>query len=580
MHTGLRIVMQALATFVLIAVLAACSSQSGRYQFTLVHMNDTHSHLEPVAVNLAIQGETVTAQLGGFARLKTVVDQMRTEDRELLLLHGGDVVQGTLYFTLFNGLPEFDFLNLLGLDAMTFGNHEFDRGPAAIPAWIKRSRFPWLSANIDFSAEPALAGLVKPYLIKEIHGEKIAVIGVTTETTPQTTMQVGGVVFNDAVEAVRSQVKTLEAQGINKIIVLSHLGYQQDRELAEKVAGVDIVVGGHSHTLMGDESLLSKIGLQPETVYPVDLKGADGKRVLVLQAWQWGHFLGRLQATFTPYGEIEQYRHTAVIPASSSFVRNDQVVQPGTGAYQTITSALERTGVVHLVAEDPSVTAALQPYRMQLDTFNKAEIARAAEDLKRGVNSGPGPLVADAMLSAVPRAQVALLNYGGVRKSLLSGRISVADLLEVMPFADTLVLIDLNGSELQAALEGNIDFLVAKYGLKQPVMPYVAGIRFNVQLSAPRGARVTALAVRDSTGTFQPVEPAALYRTVVNTFVAAGGDGFAAIKNAAGFRSDTGIIDSDAFREYLKKLGTVSNPGEQRITILQAASAAGQLSHL
>ncbi|MDK9717023.1 MAG: bifunctional metallophosphatase/5'-nucleotidase [Trichlorobacter sp.] len=559
-----------LLLLVLSLLLAACSNQSSRYQFTLVHMNDTHSHLEPVAVNLAMQGETVTAQLGGFARLKTVVDQMRAEDRELLLLHGGDVVQGTLYFTLFNGLPEFDFLNLLGLDAMTFGNHEFDRGPEAIPAWIKRSRFPWLSANIDFSAEPALAGLVKPYLIKEVHGEKIAIIGVTTETTPQTTMQVGKVVFNDAAESVRKQVAVLEGMGVNKIIVLSHLGYQQDRELAAKVAGIDIVVGGHSHTLMGDESLLLKIGLLPETVYPTELKGADGKRVLVLQAWQWGHFLGRLQAAFSPDGEIEQYSHAAVIPTGTSFVRNDQVVQPGTAAYQTITATLERTGIARIVAEDPQSVAMLAPYGQKVAAYRTVAIATAAEDLVRGLNSGPGPLAADSMLAAVPRAQVAILNYGGIRRDLLRGKISAGDLLEVMPFNNSLVLVDLTGAELKQALEDTVAFLITKFGKDLLTMPYVAGLHFSLHMSADKGARITKLQICTGNGRCNAVEPTAVYRTVVNSFVAKGGDGFGVIKATAGFKSDTGMIDSDAMRDYLQKLGTVRNSTEQRISVLPA----------
>ena len=555
---------------ILSLLLAACSTPSKHYQLTLVHMNDTHSHLEPVAVNLEMQGDTVTAQLGGFARLKTVVDQMRSEDRELLLLHGGDAVQGTLYFTLFNGAVEFDFLSRLGLDAMTFGNHEFDRGITAIPAWINRSSFPWLSANIDFTAEPVLAGLVKPYLIKEIHGEKIAIIGVTTETTPQTTMQVGNVRFRDAVESTRKQVAALEAQGINKIILLSHLGYQQDRELVSKVAGIDIVVGGHSHTLMGDASILSKIGLLPETVYPTELKGADGKRVLVLQAWQWGHFLGRLQATFTPDGEIEQYSHNAVIPAGSRFVRHDQVVQPGTPAYQEITAALERTGIARIVAEDPQIAASLAPYAQKVAAYRSVAIATATDDLVRGLNSGPGPLAADSMLAAVPRAQVAILNYGGIRRDLLRGSISAGDLLEVMPFNNSLVLVDLTGAELKQTLEDTVAFLISKFGKDTLTMPYVAGLRFNLQFATPKGTRISMLQACSADGSCKPVEPGNIYRTVVNTFVAEGGDGFGMIKAAAGFKSDTGIIDSDALRDYLQKNGTVRNPTEQRISVLPA----------
>jgi len=551
-------------------LLAACSGPSEQYRFTLVHMNDTHSHMEPVAVNLSIKGETVTTQLGGFARLKTAIDQMRVEDRELLLLHGGDAVQGTLYFTLFNGTLEYDFLSQLGLDAMTFGNHEFDRGVAAIPAWIKRSSFPWLSANIDFSAEPAIAPLVKPYLIKEIHGEKIAIIGVTTETTPQTTLQVGKVVFNDAAESVRKQVKVLEAQGINKIIVLSHLGYQQDKELVLKVAGIDIVVGGHSHTLMADEARLSGIGLVPETPYPTELKGADGKRVLVLQAWQWGHILGRLQAAFTADGEVVSFSQRPLIPAGGSFAKNDQPVQADTAAYQEIIAALERTGIMRIVAEDPQMAARLAPYASQVADYRSVSIATTVDDLVRGLNSGPGPLAADSMLAAVPNAQMAIMNYGGVRRDLLRGSISAGDLLEVMPFANTLVLVDLTGAELKQALEDAVEFLRIKFGPNEATMPYVAGLRVQLQLSAPKGKRVALLQARSGDGSFKPVDPAAVYRVVVNTFVAEGGDGFGLIKTASGFKSDTGIIDSDALRDYLKSVGTIRKPVEQGIILLPA----------
>lgn len=534
-----------LATLLLLLLLTACSgvSQPSPFSLTLVHLNDTHSHLEPLAVTLTMNGEETTVRLGGFARLKTAVDQMRADAPDLLLLHGGDAVQGTLYFTLFNGTVEFDFLNMLGVDAMTFGNHEFDRGTAAIPGWIKRSRFPWLSANIDFSAEPAIASLVQPYLIRQIDGEQVAIIGLTTETTPLTTLNVGKAVFNDSVKSARQQVAALTALGINKIILLSHLGYQQDKSLATQVAGVDIIVGGHSHSLLGDAQKLSTIDLRPVGTYPTELKAPDGKRVLVLQAWQWGHVLGNVKIRFTSDGEVTGFSSGALVPLDDT------------------------------IAEDPVVAAALVPYTAKLEQFRKDVVAVAANDIPVGLNSGPGPLGADSMLASVPNARVAILNYGGVRKGLAAGTVSVGDLLEVMPFANTMVLVDLTGAELKQALEENIDFLITKFGMGQHAMPYLGGAVMAVRPAAAKGARVTALAVKDSNGTCQAVQPATVYRTVVNAFVAGGGDGFAVIRNAAGFRSDTGIVDSDAFRDYLKGLGTVANPAEQRIIILPADAA-------
>jgi 5'-nucleotidase len=537
------------------------------YTLTLVHMNDTHSHLEAAAVNLWIDDVKTTVQAGGFARLKTALDEMRARHPHLLLLHGGDAVQGTLYFTLFNGDVEFDFLNLLGIDAMTFGNHEFDRGCGPIPGWIARSEFPWLSANIDFSGEPAIAALVAPYLIKMIQGERVAIIGLTTETTPQTTLDVGNAVFHDAVESARVQVAALEALGINKIIVLSHLGYEQDQALATQVSGVDIVVGGHSHSLLGNDDDMSIIGLTPAGSYPTEMSAPDGRRVLVLQAWQWGHVLGQMRVTFSQAGEIIHYTRRVTIPVGNTFVQNGSPVPPDSQTYQAILAALTASGAAQIYAENSQVAALLAPYADQVAQYRSVKVAEALEPIVRGVNSGPGPLACDSMLPAVPNARAALINYGGVRRDLEQGDITVGDVLEVMPFGNTLVLVDLTGAELKTALEQGVDFLITHYGMDPVYMPYVAALNFTVHLQAVYGLRVSNLEILDG-GTYLPVQNEAVYRIVTNAFVAGGGDGFTAIKNATGFRSDTGVVDSDAFREHLAVLVNVENPTEERITIV------------
>jgi 5'-nucleotidase len=552
---------------VLAALLTACSCLTAGFHMSVAHLNDTHSHLEPVSVNVTRDGIKTTVELGGFARLKTAVDALRADDPHLLLLHAGDAVQGTLYFTLFDGSIEFDFLNMLGVDAFAIGNHEFDRGTKPIPGWIDRSQFPWLSANIDFSAEPAIAPLVRPYTIKQINGDKVAIVGVTTETTPEAAVSVGKAVFKDAVESARQQVEALTALGINKIILLSHLGYIQDKALASRLEGIDIIIGGHSHTLLGDEAKLSAIGLVPEGPYPTEIRTPEGKCVLVLQAWKWGQMLGNLKVSFTPDGEISEYKSRPVIPVGGVFSRNGQEVLPDTGPYQEILRALHKTEIARIVAEDPAVASALAPYTARLAKFRREVAAVAADDITVGLNSGPGPLAADSMLAALPGAHLAIVNYGGVRRDLMAGNISVGDTLEVMPFANTLALIDMSGIELQQALEEGVDYLVTKYGIDSNAMPYLGGATMNVRPASAKGSRVAALAVKDEHGIYQPVEPAKIYRIAVNAFLAGGGDGFAAFKNATGFRSDTGIIDSDAFHDYLKELGTVSNPAEKRITI-------------
>lgn len=553
-----------------LAFVIACSGGSGDYPYalTLVHLNDTHSHLEPVDVNLTINGVKTTAQLGGFARLKTALDEMRVLYPQMLVLHGGDAVQGTLYFTLFGGNIEYDFLNLLGIDAMTFGNHEFDRGCSPIPGWISRSAFSWLSANIDFTGEPAIAPLVHPYLIKVVSGERVAIIGLTTETTPQMTLDVGKAVFNDPVAATRLQVAALTALGVNKIIVLSHLGYDKDKELARTVSGVDIIVGGHSHSLLGDEEKLTSIGLVSVGTYPTEQKAPDGNKVLVLQAWQWGHVLGRLNIRFTPGGEIIDYNARVTIPVGDSFIQNKTIVPPDSEIYRGILAALGASDSARVYPEDPQVAALLSPYARQVEAYRSVKVAAAINNLVCGLNSGPGLLATDSMLAAVPNAHAAIINYGGVRRDIAKGDISVGDVLEVMPFANTLVLVDLTGLQIKTALEEAIDYQMVHHPeYNPPLMPYVAGMIFHVRPASAAGHRVSNLEIREN-GVYQPAVETRVYRVVVNSFVAGGGDGFAAIKNASAFRSDTGIIDSDAFRDHLKGLVTVENPTEQRIVII------------
>jgi len=545
------------------------ADQQTTYTLTLAHINDTHSQLESLAVSLTLDGEKITAELGGFARLKTALDEMRTNYPQLLLLHAGDAVQGSLYFTLFHGDVDFDFLNLLKVDAFTFGNHEFDRGVKPIAEWIKRSSFPWLSANIDFSQEPVIARLVHPSVVRNIKGERIAVIGVTTETTPNLTFDVGRAVFKDPVESARRQVKALTEMGVNKIILLSHLGYAQDIELARRVAGIDVIVGGHSHSLLGNEQNLAALNLKPAGPYPTEVRAPDGSRVLVLQAWQWGHALGKLQAHFNSAGKIVGYRAQMTILVGDRFLQNNLPVPKESEAYGKIKQRLLESGVARLYRENAEVVASLAPYKNKVEEYRQVKIATAAEDLVRGLNSGPGPLAADSQLSAIPHARVALLNNGGVRRNILAGDIKLSDVLEVLPFNNTLVAIDLTGAQIKASLEEGIDYLITRYPQRDlPPMPYVAGIRFSVRPAAEFGKRVFDLAVKNN-GFYQPIQAEAIYRLVTNSFVAAGRDGFATIGKAAGLRLETGLIDSDVFRNHLQKIGLVKNPTEQRIVIIR-----------
>ncbi len=556
-------------TIVSVALIAACAGPTQKpLTLAIGHLNDTHSHLEPDTISLTINGTKTATEVGGFARIKTAVDAARRASPNYLLLHAGDAVQGTLFFTLFNGTIEFDLLNALGVDAMTFGNHEFDRGADYMHHFVERARFPLVSANVDFSSLPDLASRVSPYVIKSFPDGQVAIIGVTTETTPQTTRDVGAVVFSDAAAAVRSRIQELQRQGINKIIVLSHLGYAADKKLAATVAGIDLIVGGHTHSLLGEPFHLRRLGLEPDGPYPTEVVSPAGEQVLVVQAWQWGYLLGGLELSFSATGLVDRYTAQQTLLIGDRFSQNDLLVQPNSELQQQLIKSITTTDHVAIIPEDAGIKEQIAPYAQQLLGFRREIVAMTDSDLTRGLNRGPGPIVADSMLAAVPRAQVALLNYGGVRRDLPKGNISVGDILELMPFNNSLVLLDLTGAELHAALEEGVDFLLTKFPEQYPpALPYLAGLRCTVIPSAAKGLRVQQLRVLDATGAYQPLVSDAVHRIVVNAFVANGGDGFTTIKRAKAFRSDTGIIDSDALRNYLQQQRIIPEQTEQRILL-------------
>lgn len=244
---------------------------------TVLHTNDTHAHLEPSKVG--------ANNYGGVTRMSTLVRQYQAQDTNPIFVHGGDTFQGTLFYNLYKGQADVAFWNRLNTQAMSIGNHEFDDGPAPLAAYIKKAHFPVLSANIDASAEPLLADLVKPYAVITVGGEKVGIIGATTPDLPQIA-NIGDLVkMKDLMGSVQQAVDDLKAQGINKIILLSHVGYTVDKDLAAKISDIDLIVDAHSHTLLGEDGAwgegANKDFPKVEGPYPTVVNNAGGKTLIV-----------------------------------------------------------------------------------------------------------------------------------------------------------------------------------------------------------------------------------------------------------------------------------------------------------
>ncbi len=569
-------------------ILAACAAAHQPLDLTIAHVNDTHSALEPAEENLTLdvdgQRQIVRTRLGGMPRLKTALDAIRAGGGNIMVLHAGDAVQGTLYFNVFEGAAEFDFLNRLGLDAMCLGNHEFDRGPAHLGRMLALARFPVLSANIDAAQEPSLAGRIGAYAIREYTTtqgvERVGIIGSTTTATPLMTKDVGRVRFLDPAPAIRAAVAELTAKGVNKIVLLSHNGYDVDQQLARTVPGLDVIVGGHTHTLLGDREALANLGLKPAGSYPTVVLGPGGDTVLVVQAWKWGEVLGALSVNFDAAGRVVGHSATPKLLVSEPFRVGPFTIDPASQDGRAIRAAVEASGAACIAQGDPEFLARLAPYAEKIAAFQNAPIggtggAVLRVDLLRGTGTDPGPLVADAYLAKVPGAQIAFVGAGGIRRNMLAGPVTLGQVMGVLPFGNTLVAMDLTGAQIKDALEDAVEFRVStrppeNNDYNKIVVVHTAGLSYVIRPLEPKGSRIAALLLRTADGRTTPLDPAATYRLVTNSFLAGGGDGLATLKNATLNRVDTGYLEHDALAEHLAALGAkgaIAPPAGPRVVI-------------
>jgi 5'-nucleotidase/UDP-sugar diphosphatase len=269
---------------------------------------------------------------------------------------------------------------------------------------------------------------------------------------------------------------------------------------------------------------------------------------------------------FDSEGEIAAWSGNPVLLAGRTFKMDGMVIAEGTQAYSGILRSLRASGAVGIYDEDALVKARLEEYAGPMKELMNTVIARTGKELVRGNNSGPGPIVADSMLSRTRAAgvQIALQNTGGIRRDIPAGDISVAEIYELLPFNNTLVIIDLTGAQLLSALEEAVDFQLAG-GNRGPYL-YVAGISFRIDESAKKDMRIRDVRVKLSDGSYGAIEGVKTYRVVTSSYLAGGGDGMHIFRQASGYRSDTGFIDAEVLMEYLKSLGTVSAPAEKRIS--------------
>lgn len=262
--------------FLLILTVFMCGTVAfGQKSIVILHTNDTHSRIEPVP-----ESDRIAGNKGGVVRRMNYIEQVRKENKNVLLFDAGDFLQGTPYFNLFKGVVETEAMNMMRYDAVTLGNHEFDYGLEALEKVVRRAKFPIISSNYDFSGTP-LNNLIKPYLIFKKDGVKIGVIAINIQ--PKGLIASGnydGMKFLQP-ERVANELalKLKTTDRCDMVICLSHLGYTADKRLVEQTRNIDIIIGGHSHTNMKTPDMLKNI---------------DNKDVMVFQTAGRGIYVGRI----------------------------------------------------------------------------------------------------------------------------------------------------------------------------------------------------------------------------------------------------------------------------------------------
>ena len=518
------------------------------FTLTVLHTNDTHSHIEQFDGFSGSCSEEEAAAgecFGGIARRATKLAELRGTATNPITVDAGDQFQGSLYYTEYRGQEAADYMPMLGYQAMAVGNHEFDDGPANLAKFIDAVGLPVLSANIDASADPDLAGKIAASTVLDVDGEQVGIIGLTTDTTPTSSSPGDTVSFGEYVASLEPVIADLEAQGINKIILLSHIGYADDQTLAAAIDGIDVIVGGHSHTL------LSNTDEDASGPYPTVVNAPGGNPVLIVQDGAYGKYLGNLEVTFDADGVASSWQGDPILLDAS-------------------------------VAEDADVLTMVAKLAQPLEELRSTVVGQSTGILDGSREScrfgecTMGNIVTDAMLWATQNdgTQIAIENGGGLRASIEAGDVTMGNVLEVLPFGNTMATFGLKGSDLLLALESGVGRAENPDNEGTGRFPQVAGLRFSWDGSKPAGERIVSAEVRGADGEYSPVDPEAVYQLVTNDFNRRGGDDYAVFNDSAINPYDFGSPLDQALADYITAHSPVDVQLEGRITRVDSPEAA------
>lgn len=405
-------------------IIASATFGLAARDLVILHTNDTHSQIVP-----DFDGR------GGVLQRKAIIDSVRKAEKNVLLIDAGDRVQGSLYFKFFKGDVDYPVQNMLGVDISILGNHEFDNGMEMLAKNEKTLKSERLSTNYDFTGTPA-EGLFKPYTIRKIGGKKIGFMGINIDPESiiaESTRQ--GLQYRDAISEANKMAEYLKKKKkCDLVVAVTHIGYDMvqgkssDRRLANESRFIDIIIGGHSHTVVDPAA--------PDKT-PHIFMNKEGRPVLVVQTGKAGKNIGQIRidldnlSASTP-ADFEY----SLIPVSDRFAEDSL---------------------------DPKIKAFLAPYKEAIDSINSLTIGYAACDLENGKSQGTfqnwiadfgawyGNLKLDSLRKSnpgLPHLDFAIMNAGGIRNSIPEGPVSKGQIMSAFPFNNKYVIMEISGKDL------------------------------------------------------------------------------------------------------------------------------------
>ncbi|MBI5591532.1 MAG: 5'-nucleotidase C-terminal domain-containing protein [Deltaproteobacteria bacterium] len=508
-----------IAVFMMAGCCGLCAYTPSPVENSLVilHTNDHHGH--PLAFS-----DNACPEQGGLPARATLVNDVRGEFQNVLVLDAGDLNTGRPESNFFKAKPDIQGYNYIKYDAMAIGNHEFDLNMAGMQAQIQASEFPWLCANAKKNGQ--YLDNVKPYIIKDYKEFKVAVLGLVSSYTAVSgnPENITGITFEDEVKVALELVPELKKKA-DIVIALVHMGIFEDgsagsKKLAAKVPGIALIIDGHSHT---------------ELEKPVMIKNEiTGKDVAIVQAKCWGLYMGRALIRFAN-GEVTDLDWTP-IPVNVKTREKKE----GKDVFHFVGKEIK---------EDPVLLAALKPYQEEVESILSDVIGLADEpflyEMSRDQETALGDIVADSQLWYMKKMgfdiDFAFQNGGGIRATLGSGEIKKKAIHEILPFDNSICVVSLKGSDVISL------FSKAAGNVGKGAMPQVSeGVAFTIDKAS--GSVDNLLIGR------QPVDPLKTYKIALNSYLAAGGDGYDVFKKRVEFH-DSSMMQREVFIEYVISLG-------------------------